>query len=118
MLDTTNQTKNMLERLGRATAAPHAHEIKEGKAENPLSAVNWTLENEGRIMPASELVPRPYKVNMLRHGKVIGSEVIQIGECKEQEEMDEFVKSMFSKYMPKPEKRGPGRPPSDQSAAA
>lgn len=118
MLDTTNQTKNMLERLGRATAAPHAHEIKEGKAENPLSAVNWTLENEGRIMPASELAPRPYKVNMVRHGKVIGSEVIQIGECKAQEEMDAFVSAMFSKYMPKPEKRGPGRPPSDQSAAA
>lgn len=117
MLDTTNQTKNMLERLGRATAAPHAHEAKEGKPENPLSVVHWTLENVGRIMPVSELAPRPYTVNMVRHGKVIGSETINIGECKTQEETDAFVAAMFAKYMPKPEKRGPGRPPADQVAA-
>lgn len=104
MLDTTNQTKNMLERLGRATAAPHAHELKEGKEPNPLSDVHWLIDMPGTILPSSELAPRTYRVKMLRHGKVIGEELIQPGECRDQDSMDSFCQAMFEKYMPKPKK--------------
>lgn len=101
MLDTTNQTKGMLDRLARATAAPHEHELKAGKAPNPFSAVHWLLDMPGSILPASELSPRTYRVRMQHQGKVIGEEQIKPGECRTQDEMDELVSAMFDKYAPK-----------------
>ena len=94
MLDTTNGTKAMMERLSRATGTPHTND-KDAKP-NPYSAVHWLLENNGPA-PARENAPRGYIISIMRNGLILQRQPIGPTDCKTQEQMNELVAAMFAK---------------------
>ncbi len=61
MLDHTTITKAIFTKLEKATAAVSKKDMEEGREQNPLSSMHWTLENYGT----------GYRITMMRAGLIV-----------------------------------------------
>lgn len=92
MLTQTNASKALFTRLEKATAATPPVQIAEGKPQNPLSAVQWTLETS----------PGGYTITMTRGGVIVAQKMLfrqdlflgDTGKINEPA-VDAIVKAMF-----------------------
>lgn len=66
MLTQTNASKALFTRLEKATAATSPKDMAEGRPQNPLSSVHWTLENS----------PGGYTITMLRGSLIIAQKML------------------------------------------
>lgn len=92
MLSQTNASKALFTRLEKATAATQPKDIADGKPQNPLSAVHWTLESS----------PGGYTITMMRSGIVVSQKMLFrqdlfLGDTGKVNEpaVDAIVKAMF-----------------------
>jgi hypothetical protein len=91
MFSQTNEIKSLFTRLEKATAATQKKDLDEGKPQNPLSAVHWTMENHAG----------GYKITMMRNGLVIGQKSFEAKDMKDQESVTAIVQAMFEKIADK-----------------
>ncbi len=91
MFSQTNETKALFTRLEKATAAVPKKDIEEGREQNPLSAVHWTMEQHAG----------GYKITIIRGGIIAGQKSVEAKDLKDQESVDAIVKVMFDKFAAK-----------------
>lgn len=92
MFSQTNETKAFFTRLEKATAAVPKKDLEEGREQNPLSAVHWTMESA----PGGG-----YKITLLRGSIIAGQKTVEAKDLKDQESVDAIVQAMFEKIAPK-----------------
>lgn len=98
MLDSSAITKTLFTKLEKATAAVPPEHITEGRPQNPLSTMHWTMENHGA----------GYRFTMMRGGVIVSQKTVDLNEITTvdakgrrvvapQETIDALVASMFEK---------------------
>jgi hypothetical protein len=70
MLDHTAITKAIFTKLEKATAAVPQKEISEGREQNPLSTMHWTMENHGS----------GYRITMMRGGIIVARRDVEFND--------------------------------------
>lgn len=91
MFSQTNETKALFTRLEKATAATPKKDLEEGKEQNPLSSVHWTMENHAG----------GYKITIVRGGLILGQKTFESKDMKDQESVTAIVQAMFDKIAAK-----------------
>lgn len=66
MLHQDAKSKALFTRLEKVTAATHKKDLDEGKPQNPLSSVHWTLESS----------PGGYTITMMRSGVIVSQKML------------------------------------------
>lgn len=97
MLDHTAVTKAIFAKLEKATAAVSKKDLEEGREQNPLSTMHWTLENHGT----------GYRISMMRGGLIVAQKSLEFNDvtaldvkgrrtqAAPQETFDAIVAAMF-----------------------
>lgn len=70
MLDHTALTKAIFTKLEKATAAVPKKDLEEGREQNPLSTMHWTLENHGT----------GYRITMMRGGLIVARRDVELND--------------------------------------
>lgn len=70
MLDHTQVTKAIFTKLEKATAAVSKKDLEEGREQNPLSTMHWTLENHGT----------GYRISMMRGGLIVAQKSLDFND--------------------------------------
>lgn len=98
MLDNSAITKALFSRLEKATAAVQPEHLKEGREQNPLSTMHWSMENHGD----------GYRFTMLKGSLVVAQKSVALADvtaadekgrrvAASQETINAIVASMFEK---------------------
>lgn len=70
MLDHTAVTKAIFTKLEKATAAVSKKDQEEGREQNPLSTMHWTLENHGT----------GYRITMMRGSLIVSQKDVDFND--------------------------------------
>lgn len=67
MLNQDARSKALFTQIEKVVAAVPPAQLKEGKPQNPLSSVHWTLEN----------APGGYKITIMRSGIIVSQKTLE-----------------------------------------
>lgn len=93
MLNQDANSKALFMRLEKATAATPKKDMEEGRPQNPLGALHWSMEHLGPVDHKGR--PGTYKITMMKGSLIVAQKTASRAELESADAVEHLVLSMF-----------------------